>query len=131
MSVGGLTGCPGSEIQGGIWCRGVGGKRGGGHLEGREEIVGWSTESLYINNSPTNRYIKGLCVGEEGGRKKYYNWNTGIILLQHELLVWVEVEEREKLFNCGADVLRLDHHHIASTVAVKVKLQFLFRSTYN
>ena len=61
-----------------------------------------------------------------GGRR-----NTGVILLQHKLLVWVEVEEREKLFNCGVDVLRLDHHYITSTVAVKIKLQFLFRSVYN
>ena len=74
-----------------------------------------------------------MCEGRrwDGWEEGVYNKNTRVILLQHELLVWVEVEEREKLFNCGADVLRLDHHHIASTVAVKIKLQFLFRSTYN
>ena len=62
MSVGGLTGCPGSEMRGGVWCRGVGGKRGGGHLGGREEIVGWSTK---FTNKEVHK--KGLCVREGGG----------------------------------------------------------------
>ena len=113
-----------------VYSTGVWEGRGEGDIWKEErKLLVWSTDENSLKIT-TKRSIKGLCMREEGGTE-YCNKNTRVILLQHELLVWVEVEEREKLFNCRADVLRLDHHHIASTVAVKIKLQFLFRSTYN
>ena len=58
MSVWGLTGCPGSEMRGGIWCRGMGGRRGEGHLGGGEEIVGLECKKSIHEKFTTNRYIR-------------------------------------------------------------------------
>jgi len=48
---------------------------------------------------------------------------TGVILLQNKLLVWVELEEREELIHCRADVLGLNHQYISSTVAGRIKFK--------
>lgn len=48
---------------------------------------------------------------------------TGVILLQNKLLVWVELEEREELIHCRADVLGLNHQYISSTVAASIKFK--------
>ena len=78
MNVGGLTGCPGSEMRGDIWCRGRGGRRGGGHLPWEEDKgicvaleYGKSTHEKFTENNNKLRYV---CERRRGR-------NTRIILL--------------------------------------------------